>query len=591
MHLVAKKVKGHEYYYLVEKARRGSRVVTTKTVYIGDRKNLASLLTQQASAALPDSFASQQVGASLALAAIAEDLGIEKLIDNICPVRKGAAPVGRRLLVAAIHRVLAARGENSKRELRPFYEASSLIDLLPISAAALDDRRIGEMLAGLGRDQIERIEGAVVQRVVEQEKVGLSMLAFDCTNFDSYAAASTKSQLLQRGHSKSGRPLRILGLGLLVTEDDGIPLLSFAYPGNENDVTAFARFLRALDRRHSTLPLPIDATVAADGGNISKKILQRLEGAGRHYVMRLPPKHLAGLAPCKSSKLPEMSGRLRKAVRARKVRCNVYGVDRDVVDVYSRRMHRRQLPGLRRDRDRARRLLEELQAQLERQRKGLRRAKPLTLAVVRRRIDDALGREHMEALFTAEAEKAEKAPVVRVREHKCAWRHLEQYVLGRTLLVTNRKDWSAERAILASRVQSHNERDNRDIKDPEGMSMLPLRHRRDGMLRANALVVVLGLMLVKVLLRRVRRAGLKATSVSSVLRPLKRVCRARMHFGDEAPPALRALAKSTWVPSLRSARQTEILEALGLATRNELGTTMLGARRSGSERTKGASPR
>ena len=41
MHLVAKQVKGHEYFYLVEKARRDGRVVTARTVYIGDRQKLA----------------------------------------------------------------------------------------------------------------------------------------------------------------------------------------------------------------------------------------------------------------------------------------------------------------------------------------------------------------------------------------------------------------------------------------------------------------------------------------------------------------------------------------------------------------------
>jgi len=43
MHLVAKQVKGHEYFYLVEKQRRGHRVVTARTVYIGDRQKLADL--------------------------------------------------------------------------------------------------------------------------------------------------------------------------------------------------------------------------------------------------------------------------------------------------------------------------------------------------------------------------------------------------------------------------------------------------------------------------------------------------------------------------------------------------------------------
>src|SRR3990167_6626172 len=117
MHIVAKRIKGHEYFYLVEKERQGTRVVTARMVYIGDRQKLAQLVQQSASATLPESFVGQEVGASLALVMVAGELGVEALIDEICPVRNGAAPVGRGRLIAAIHRVLAPRGGNSMRSL------------------------------------------------------------------------------------------------------------------------------------------------------------------------------------------------------------------------------------------------------------------------------------------------------------------------------------------------------------------------------------------------------------------------------------------------------------------------------------------
>ena len=146
-----------------------------------------------------------------------------------------------------------------------------------LKAAALDDRRLSKLLAGLTATAVEQIETRMVQRLVEREGVRAEALAFDCTNFDSYAGARTTSLLLRRGHAKSGRALRVLGLGLLVTDEEGIPLVTFTYPGNENDVVAFGRFLKALDRRRAKLPFPGEATIAADGGNISKQLLLRLE--------------------------------------------------------------------------------------------------------------------------------------------------------------------------------------------------------------------------------------------------------------------------------------------------------------------------
>ncbi len=574
MHLVVKQIKGREYFYLVEKERRGSRVVTSRTVYVGDRQKLADLVQQGASAALPSSFEPQPIGAVLALATIAKDLGVETLIDEVCPVREGAAAVGRRLVIAAIGRAVMPRRDNGLSNVRAFYEGGGLPEVLPVALASLDDRRMYEMLVGVSDKQIEQIEAAVVRRLIQKEGVSTKALAFDCTNFDSYAGARTRSRLLRRGHGKSGRPLRVMGLGLLASEDDGMPLLTFAYPGNENDVRAFGRFLRALDRRRDSLELPLDTTVAADGGNISKQLLLRLEEDPRYYVMRLPVRHLTGIDRCKRTELPVLGASLTGKVWAQKHLCLVYGVERCVVDVYSRRMHRRQLPGLMRDRHRARADLLELQSLLERQRQGRRRVKPITLRKLRLRVDKALSREHMDALFRVTLAKGDLAPTLTFEEPAEAWRHLDEYVLGRTLLVTNRKDWSPEQIIWASRVQSHNEHLFRDIKDPGGVSMLPLRHRRDRALRAHALLVVLGVVLAKVLQRRVKRAGLKAPSLASVLDPLKQVQRARLHFPPSAAPALRALAAGAWIPSERTPRQRDLLNALNLANRPELGTTL-----------------
>jgi transposase len=574
MHLVVKKIKGREYFYLVEKERRGKRVVTSRTVYVGDRQKLAELVQQSASSALPSSFEPQPVGAVLALVAVAKRLGVETLIDEMCPVRQSATPVGRRLVIAAIGRALMPRRENGLCHVRTFYESGVLPELLPVAPASLDDQRMHEMLVGISDKQIEQIEGAVVRRLIEMEGVSTHSLAFDCTHFDSYAGAKTRSRLLRRGHAKSGRPLRVMGLGLLASQDDGMPLLTFAYPGNENDIRAFGRFLRALDRRRDSLELPRDTTVAADGGNVSRQLLLRLEKDPRYYVMRLPARHLTRVDRCKRSDLPVLGGSLKGKVWAKKHHCRVYGVERCVVDVYSRRMHHRQLPGLRRDRDKARADLLELQRLLEKQRLGLRRAKPITLRKLQGRVDAALSREHMDTLFRITTAKGEAAPTLTFDEPQEAWLHLQEYVLGRTLLVTNRSDWAPEQVVWASRVQSRNENVFRDIKDPGGVSMLPLRHRGDRALRAHALLVVLGVVLAKLLQRHVKKAGLKAPSLASVLEPLKRVQRARLHFPPNAAPALRALAAGTWIPSQRTPRQQELLTALNLLDQPELGTTL-----------------
>ena len=111
--------------------------------------------------------------------------------------------------------------------------------------------------------------------------------------------------------------------------------------------------------------------------------------------------------------------------------------------------------------------------------------------------------------------QGELAPVLHFEESEAAWKHLHEYVLGRTHLVTNRTEWPAEQIVHASRVQSHNESFFRDIEDPNGVSMLPLRHRGDAALRSPALVVVLALLLAKVAQRRLKLANVDAPSIAA----------------------------------------------------------------------------
>src|SRR5512136_2115347 len=135
MHLVTKRIKGFEYFYLVKKERRGKRVVTVRTTYVGNRQKLAELVQLSASNAFPAEATVQEVGGSLALAEIASSLGLEKVIDDICPPpRTDATPIGRRVVLAAVHRALAARRRNSLVSLQRGYLDSSLAEILPTDA-------------------------------------------------------------------------------------------------------------------------------------------------------------------------------------------------------------------------------------------------------------------------------------------------------------------------------------------------------------------------------------------------------------------------------------------------------------------------
>ena len=55
------------------------------------------------------------------------------------------------------------------------------------------------------------------------------------TNFATFIdTGNARAPIAQRGKAKQKRAdLRLVGLGLVVTRDGGVPLLSHAYPGNK----------------------------------------------------------------------------------------------------------------------------------------------------------------------------------------------------------------------------------------------------------------------------------------------------------------------------------------------------------------------
>ena len=577
MQLIRKRIKGQSYWYLVEKGRKDGKVTNVRTLYLGKPERIAQLLetADPSDSDFPKAFRSREMGASAALWSEASALSLVEVIDRVCGPRRKDACVsyGQLLVTAAIHRAIAPRALKSTEKLRTWYESAGLSELFPLDATGLDPRRVHEALSQLRATHIEQMEEAIVEAMVRIHDVSLDTLAFDATNFDSYAGSRNPSQLLRRGKAKSKRSnLRILGLGLLVTAEEGLPLLSFVYPGNQHDTKSFRSFLRRLRKRKKVLRLPSTATLVCDGGNISKKVVTEMEADGLHYVARLPTGHCPEADSLRTNELRPVSGDFDGKVRAKKIEAMVYGKKRTVVAVYSESMHKSQLPGLERDSRKAQEDLSKLQERLCRQRAGTHRGKVLTKADVRKRADKARERQYMKDLYSVSIGGTDAAPTLRFTFKKQVWENLEQGRLGRTAVITNRNRWGLTRIVRELREQSHAEDAFRGMKDPEWVAALPLRRRTDPMLRLHAFITVLGQRLSMLVVRRLRLAGVKAT-VNDALWHLSELRTATVRYNNAASPLLRQLAKATEIPTEPTPRQGEMIRALRLRNVLKLGPT------------------
>ena len=128
-------------------------------------------------------------------------------------------------------------------------------------------------------EQIEQASRQIAARVVQVSGADVSSVALDMTNFATFiATANPKAPIAQRGKAKQKRAdLRLVGLGLVVTRDGGLPLTWHAYPGDRPDVTQFPDMIDQLKSQYEQVCAAAgrsaeaaDMTVVFDAGQNSE---------------------------------------------------------------------------------------------------------------------------------------------------------------------------------------------------------------------------------------------------------------------------------------------------------------------------------
>ncbi len=175
-----------------------------------------------------------RVGDVGALVWVAEQLEVVGVINRACGWCGGPKSVslGEMVLAVAVQRACAPAG---KCHLGAFLGGSiPRVSCLPTEAFTGQVFHRLAMTADEG--QLESAQLELARAAASQFKLGADVLAFDTTNFDTHIATVTPGELARRGHAKSKRSdLRVVGLGVLVSETGHVPLFHRTYAGNASD--------------------------------------------------------------------------------------------------------------------------------------------------------------------------------------------------------------------------------------------------------------------------------------------------------------------------------------------------------------------
>ena len=351
--IVGKKRGTATYYYLVESARVDGKPRIVSQEYLGTAVELAAAM-RGGGLGLPDRTGHKEFGAVAASWGVLEDLGVAAVIDEVAGPGPSGLPLsaGSYLVLAALNRLVAPC---SKAAFADWWKTTAAARFTKIPATALDHRRFWDAMHAVTLDQLAEISRRVAVRIVQATGVDVSSVALDMTNFATFIATGNgKAPVAQRGKAKQKRAdLRLVGLGLVVTRDGGIPLTWHAYPGDRPDVTQFPAMIDQLRGQYQAVCAAAgvapgdspDMTAVFDAGQNSADNFAHLAGAGLHYIGSVPASDCPDLTALPASKRVIVDKERFGGLTAFDTRREVYGAERRAILTHSPELHSSQARG------------------------------------------------------------------------------------------------------------------------------------------------------------------------------------------------------------------------------------------------------
>src|SRR5881296_15657 len=437
----------------------------------------------------------QAVGDVGALIWVAEQLDLVTHIDRACGNlgAKAGPSVGELAVAVAIQR---ACSPGPKRDLADFLDgAVPRLSCLP--GAVFTGQAFHRVAQQVTDRQLEQAQVAIARAAVARFDLATDVLAFDTTNFDTHIATLTPGELSRRGHAKSKRrDLRVVGLGVLVSETGHVPLLYRTYSGNSSDPAVLGGCLDGLSALHQSLDKGegrprAQRTLVRDGGSWSPQLELDLDVAGYYSLISLPLGHAAAeqalQMAAKRGAMKWLTGKLSE-VRAARVRAQIGNLDRTLVVVESRELLEGQKRGIAVALRKAKAELSKLDRLVQ--------AKRISRSTLEQRVKKTLAREHLSYFVVTEIGGGDKKPTLSWHVDAALRRQLEKTRLGRRVLCTDQHLWSTGRIVHAFRGQWNVEELFRRSKKGGVVPWGPSHQWADGSLRLHTFATVLGLMLV-----------------------------------------------------------------------------------------------
>jgi transposase len=501
-HLYKKAFKGRTYWYLREVHRIGGKVRVKWQKYLGTAESIVARMEEAQRLERPIRLKTEAFGALFVAHALEQELDTIGTVDRIVPrtVNEKGPTVGEYFFYAWANRMIAPK---SKRALEDWYRNTAIQHIRPVELKELRSERYWEKWDRLAQAQLEEIGKRFLEKLWSHRQESPESLLFDTTNYFTYMATKTKSELAVRGRNKSGKHhLRQVGVGLLLDRATALPLYYKVYPGNLHDSNLFHQIMDELFGVIVGFAKgEKELTVVFDKGMNSEQNIALIDGKRQihfittystyfaEYLAKRDPKDFTPLEIAKNQKL-RAKGKENDLIKAYRTSLNLWGRKRTVVVTFSSSTQRKKLYDFTKKMDRIRTELLEYRRKYNRKEPHWRNRKNI-ISRYRKLCEELHISHNYYRLSFANNTMSFRKDVQEVAAAKA--------MMGKNIIVTDNRHWSTEEIVTASVDRYRIEKQFRVSRASCHVRVNPMFHWTDSKIRCHLLTCVIALSCLRLL--------------------------------------------------------------------------------------------
>ena len=372
-----------------------------------------------------------------------------------------------------------------------WYNKTILPSLFSIPVSRATGQRFWDAMDHFPVKAIPCVEEELWGRTMEDFSIPLDWLIYDTTNFYSFLAEQTPSELYEKGKNKACRDhLRQVGLAVSVVRGLGLPLIHELYGGSQHDGPLFATSIsRTIERvRKLSHDQVEEITVVFDKGNNSAENIRSLSQGKVHFIGSLSPSNYSDLCSIRLSRYIDATLANGRKVRLFDTKAHAFERSIRVVMTYNEAAARKKERRFKKDLGRA---LAELNL--------VRWAK---VKDPEAKIGELVAPKLPAYLFKTEGAGASLKVGL---DQKAVTKYKKRF--GKTLIFTDRTDMTTLEVAQAYTDRNEIEHLFGEMNDPLVCPFRPVRHWTDQKIAVHAFICILGLLLLKLLQLKLKKQG------------------------------------------------------------------------------------